>query len=270
MAETGDRLASRAFFRCRACGEPVVARAFRCPVCGIDFPAGTPGTPRVPEEPAETAPPEAEQPAPSPDDLAALNDDDGPDETLGPQEESIAEANAKGDARLNVRPAGARRRARRAAARANKETPPVARQERPRREAAAVVVAKRQGKAVVRTRRRSKVRGLAGTFFMGVLLVSAVGGGAWYFGDKVGAPLGGRAPALALSVSAEDGWVPLPREEGGLLIQADGPFRLRVNGDVYTLDGAKPVQVPAEVIAAMRIVRSPTVATVSYAARLAD
>ena len=47
-------MASRAaFFRCRACGEPVVAHAYRCPVCGIDFPTGAPGAPKAPRSSAE-------------------------------------------------------------------------------------------------------------------------------------------------------------------------------------------------------------------------
>ncbi|WP_420391794.1 hypothetical protein [Acuticoccus sp.] len=49
-------MASRAFFRCRACGEPVVSGAYRCPVCGIDFPTGTPGAPFAPDSPATVDP----------------------------------------------------------------------------------------------------------------------------------------------------------------------------------------------------------------------
>ncbi|MEM8552289.1 MAG: hypothetical protein AAGF45_07885 [Pseudomonadota bacterium] len=238
-----------------------MARAYRCPVCGIDFPAGTPGAPRAADSPAEISEPHSEAEAVPPvDGLAALDEDSGPDETLGPpQAASDAPSAEPGGAagRLHVRPSGA-------ASGARRQNGTHLRATRDR----AVVVADPPATAVVKKRRRSKARSLAGTFVLGVFLAATVTGVAWYLGDRVGAPLGGRAPALALSVSAEDGWVSLPREEGGLLIEADGPFRLRVNGDVYTLDGAKPVRVPAEVIAAVRIVRPPTRANVSFAARV--
>ncbi|MEO1105545.1 MAG: hypothetical protein AAFW98_17720, partial [Pseudomonadota bacterium] len=33
-----------------------MASAYRCPVCGIDFPTGTPGAPKAPHSPAEVTP----------------------------------------------------------------------------------------------------------------------------------------------------------------------------------------------------------------------
>ncbi|MEM7693280.1 MAG: hypothetical protein AAF318_02430 [Pseudomonadota bacterium] len=225
-------MASRAFFRCRACGEPVVAGAYRCPVCGIDFPAGTPGAPKVPDEP----PPAAASGPPADDGTVVL---DRP-----------AEAPAKAPTRtaiLDVRPADAAPARTRTTANFAPTPAPVA-ASAPSRE---VSVAVRP--------RRSKARGLAGTVLSALILIAGLAVISQYAGPRVGLPPVIERPPV--TVNATDGWVTLPATEAGFVVNADGPFRLRIDGEVFTLAADQTVRVPGGQNASLRVVRAPATAT---------
>ncbi|MDQ0317449.1 hypothetical protein [Amorphus orientalis] len=106
-----------------------------------------------------------------------------------------------------------------------------------------------------RERRR---RGWGGLIALAIILLLLVGGGgaAYYWLESRGVieALRGSATMQVTrlgepqSVSVPTSWtgVPDPASGGavGVLIDGDGPFRLRVDGTVYTLDSGEPVRVP--------------------------
>ena len=109
---------------------------------------------------------------------------------------------------------------------------------------------------------------------MAMLLLAVIGGAAVYleqnglarFGifERARSALGGAAP---ITVTAEDGWVTIPAEPGAVLIDADGMYRIRVDGEVFTGSANQRVRVPVgeTTSLAVRTVRAPTTATVSRA-----
>ncbi|MEM8663134.1 MAG: hypothetical protein AAGF49_03295 [Pseudomonadota bacterium] len=113
----------------------------------------------------------------------------------------------------------------------------------------------------MRTRGRSRTRALTGTLFSALILLGAVAIGAWWTGVNVGGPASGPADQSVLTISAGDGWTAIPAAPEGLSVSSDGPFRLRVDGAVYSLAGGRTVRVPADTSAALRVVRGPHTAT---------
>ncbi len=348
-------MASRAFFRCRACGEPVVSGAYRCPVCGIDFPTGTPNAPTTPDSPAAVDPTsrskpaaaanpvdialrlegalgeelrDPEPPAPAPhersagaelpraasvdaewtsdtpatpqsseqevwidvgagagsrrsvddtgtpsDPLVATdedpNDEDPNDEARdGTSDEGVEDDAPDFDAATIV-PSQARASAREAGS--GLTVAPTATTKRPRR---VVVAEPRTREIVVVPRRRNVSKDLGGTVVLALVVLVAIGGGAIYLEQKGLANFGlfQRAASTLLggdtiTVTAEDGWVPIPAEPGAVLINADGTYRIRLDGEVFTGTADQRVRVPmtSDTSLAVRTVRAPTEATVSRA-----
>ncbi len=288
-------LASRAFFRCRACGEPVVAGAYKCPVCGVDFPAGTPGAPKAPPGPDDIVtpgdldftealreatggrvpvPPEPE-PEPDPDeamDFVADEPDDAPVDvdvdddrdtldiapgvsrgTAPPVELHEHGGKPSEDAVLNVRP--------REEGRAAPGSTGSALAVRPVRTDGTVVAQpaeSKKGKALTgeTPRRRARSRSLAGTLLVALILIGGVAFGAWWVGEKVGVPVvGGIGQPEEITAVAADGWVSIPSADRAFVVNADGPFRMRIDGEVYALNGSRPVRVPQGVDAALKVPR---------------
>ncbi|WMS41241.1 hypothetical protein RDV64_14255 [Acuticoccus sp. MNP-M23] len=280
-----------------------MAGAYRCPVCGVDFPAGTPGAPKAPSGPDDILTPgdldftealrEATggrtpehivpEPEPAAENAEAESDSAGDDEPVtfdaAPEKDAghepdadtldISPGAARGseprveihepagkapdDAMLNVRP---REEARAAAAGTGS-----ALAVRPVREDGQVVApAAREakpGKALVRSpqRRRARSRSLAGTLLVALILIGAVAAGAWWVGDKVGVTPAGGGSAVELSAGVDDGWVSLPTADQAFQVDADGPFRMRIDGEVYALSGGRPVRVPSGADAALKVPR---------------
>lgn len=326
-------MASRAFFRCRGCGEPVVSGAYRCPVCGIDFPTGTPNTPTTPDSPAAvdptkrtrprapagedtrtrsaapqdiasrlqgalddelTAPdpaddpaadarevwvdvetgrgdlPRAERtrgapPASTADDQDAWSDaDDAAEEDTDPTADSDEE---RGRADLDagtIVPGQARASAQRSASGLT-----VA----PKREPRVVVAEPRTREIMVVPRRRNIAKTLGGTVVMGLIAVVALAGAAVYLEQNGLARFGlfetsrTAATGRSLSITAEDGWVAVPAEPGAVIISADGTYRVRLDGKVFTGGPEQRLRVPITTGTSLsvRSVRAPTVATVTRA-----
>lgn len=272
-------MTSRAFFRCRACGEPVVAGAYRCPVCGIDFPAGTPGTPKaayseaeLPEAGAssraaigaasEDAPeaPRGDDERPSGDRVpavlprlhrrtdpepaaepAAASDADGPsaDAAASGASASSPGSQATGEGAFpSVRPERAEPAARGGDGDGLKVRPA---------RAGKVLVVEPAGHAFTPPpRRRSKARNLAGTLALALILLLIAGGvGLWFAGQQRPAGPDGefaRALGSVTEVSSADGWVVLPKAGTPLVLSGTGPFRVRVDGTVYSMDGSRAVR----------------------------
>lgn len=255
-------MASRAYFRCRACGEPVMAGAYRCPVCGVDFPSGTPGAPDRTDGGGATAEPRA-RPAPPPPPRPTPDDaDPAPTEVGDDNDDSLdfsprpSHRESQGTADLNVRPREA------PSARGPSDEGAASLSVRPARESVAVAVTPREAPSTALVpRRRSWSRSLAGTLFSAILLLTVVAAGAFFVQQRGLLPTIGSTPTM--SVTFEDGWVDLPTEEHPLVVSADGPYRLRISGKVYSLRGDQTIKVPAATEASVRVVRAPATATVA-------
>lgn len=316
-------MASRAFFRCRACGEPVVSGAYRCPVCGIDFPTGTPGAPTTSGSPAavdptrheDRPPPNAQPSGPTerdPNDIAARIEgalgqelivreprpgETSPEtrewvETVPPSEtasapdatETTAATRPGGseEAPLDFVPDRSAPAADDATAdaadsivpgeqRGTQDAPRADLTVAPTRSRNVVVAEPSVGYLVPVGTRRSKSRSLAATLLIGALALAATGAAGWYIDSRGIADLGisqrlsgsiGR-PA-PITVRAEDGWRDIPAEDGAVTITADGTFRIRLDGAVYTRTGERAIRVDTneDTSLAVRTVRAPTVAIV--------
>ena len=283
-----------------------MAGAYRCPVCGIDFPAGTPGAPKAPPgpddivepgdldftealreatggrepkpapEPAARPEPAAEPVAPDEPDADDIADDAvfevdevaayGTPEARDTDELNIAPGAARGtappveihesgdgtvseDSMLNVRP--------REEARARGGAGAGALAVRPVRTEGAMVAAAAETTALAAKtpRRRARSRSLAGTLLVALVLIGGVAGGVWWVGQKVGVPVGGTPAIVEVTAVADDGWVSLPTEEQAFVVSAGGPFRMRVDGKVYTFTGGRPVRVPSGATASLKVPR---------------
>jgi len=250
-----------------------MAGAYRCPVCGVDFPAGTPGAPRATTSSADPQPRRraASTKAFAEDLGAALGDaldiGEGDDEPAAPAHEAPSRRHD------NAEPDEARDRERRAESSASLDVRPrevaatggsASLTVRPAREGSAVTPAG-PARTVPVTTRRNRSSAMAGTILTGLLVIVAAAAGYWYLGNRLPTAAIGVAAPAALSVGADDGWVRLPSSDGPLVVTADGPFRVRVDGDVYTVDGARSVRIPQGSRASVRVVRAPSRAEVRTA-----
>lgn len=269
-----------------------MAGAYRCPVCGIDFPTGTPGAPNAPVSPAAIEPDQREpSDGPTSAELAArlkgaldrelaLDEDQRDDERHEHQSAEVFEHD-DGEDRLDsgavpddrapvpqVRPG--RREPVGAAdltlAPARERPGPPARTERRREKLP----------AAREPRRRSKAGSLAMTITVALVLLGAAGSAAVWLDLSGNASLGivrDRLPATLrpapteVSVTAAEGWVTVPAGEGALTVTADGPFRVRIDGVVYSVDAGRRLRVPrtAETRVEVLAVGEGTVASVSAA-----
>jgi hypothetical protein len=123
-------------------------------------------------------------------------------------------------------------------------------------------------------RRRSKSGSLALTIVTAILLLGAAAGGALWLDLSGRTNLGilgeSLPPALDpppedITVTAAEGWVAVPPAEGAVAVTADGPFRVRVDGAVYSLGAGRTMRVPLDGArqVEVRAVEEGTVATVS-------
>lgn len=279
----------------------MVAGAYRCPVCGIDFPTGTPGTPHASGSAAEVERGRSREggAAVPPEDLAArlrgaldeelaIGEEAG---TLGPAVSAPGERAGEADDREPGRevvveapetveatpaepvvPGRPRRREGRGGGSADLTLAPA--RERPGPPARAE---RRRDKAVAtrtRGRRRSKSGSLALTLVMALLLLGGAGAGALWLdlsgrldlgivGDRIPAAL--RPLPRDITVTAGEGWVDVPAGEGTVSVTADGPFRVRLDGLVYSLEGGRTLAIPMDGgrRVEVRAVGEETVATVS-------
>ena len=265
-----------------------MAGAYRCPVCGIDFPTGTPGTPEAPMSPAAVEPDRGSAPSekPSAAELAArlkgaldrelaIGEED--DDAFADRQEATDQGDdlreASGADRGAPLPELRRERGEAAGAAdltlapARERPGPPARAER-RRERAPVAREPRL--------RRSKAGTLTTTIVVALLLIGVAGGSAVWLDLSGTADLGivrerlpaALRPAAAdLSVSAADGWVSVPAGAAPVAVTADGPFRVRIDGLVYSVDAGRTLRIPREETTRVQVraVGEGTVARVSEA-----
>ncbi|MCF3936500.1 hypothetical protein L1787_24215 [Acuticoccus sp. M5D2P5] len=121
--------------------------------------------------------------------------------------------------------------------------------------------------------RRSKAKSLTSTAIFALILIVVVGGVAWWL-DRTGVANFGLRERIAstvgggqsrLEVLAGDGWVNVPQSTGTVVVSADGPYRVRLNGEVFSLGSGEALQVPMGETTqlSVRAVRAPTVARVA-------
>lgn len=244
----------------------MVASAYRCPVCGIDFPTGTPGAPKAPHSPAEVTPDGAsKKPAVDMPSLAEQLEDElsivpegagreprfsgtetpSEDDRRDPVMEDVEfEEEPAPHPRLKRRANGERRR--REASGAELAVSPSRARE------SAVVAVEDEAREVAPTRSRNVAAGVTGTAFSGLVVLLLIGAGVWWletndhanFGifERIAAPLQ-QAPS-PIFVRAEDDWVTIPPETSDVRVNATGPFRVRIDGTVFTVDGGQSVRLP--------------------------
>ncbi|MEM9222458.1 MAG: hypothetical protein AAGB11_08650 [Pseudomonadota bacterium] len=254
-----------------------MAGAYRCPVCGIDFPSGTPGAPKsVDGEGADKdrgKPWEREgkrsaaaklrealhsgEATVSEEPPVAADADDAVFEYT--EDSNDAPGSSGGGAALNVRPADG-------ASKTGKAVGPSLSVRPDRGERTVIVSAEAAARDIPRVkprRRRSKAASLMMTLLAALVLLGGVTVGVYAVrkdGD-INVPGVSVAP-LAQIVVAADGWVNLPAADHARVVRADGAFRLRLDGEVYTLTGEQAVRIPSEASASLRVVRAPAVAKV--------
>ncbi|MEM8854444.1 MAG: hypothetical protein AAGD34_12150 [Pseudomonadota bacterium] len=245
-----------------------MASAYRCPVCGIDFPTGTPGAPKAPQSPAEVTPegsskkPAVDMPSLAEqleDELSIVPEGAGREprfsgtetppegERRDPVMEDVEfEEEPTPHPRLKRRSNGERRRREASASGAELAVSPSRARE------GAVVAVEEEAREVVPARSRNVAAGLTGTAFSGLVVLLVIGAGVWWletndhadFGifQRIAAPLQ-QAPSPML-VRAEDDWVTIPPETSDVRVNATGPFRVRIDGTVFTVDGGQAVRLP--------------------------
>ena len=114
--------------------------------------------------------------------------------------------------------------------------------------------ARQRSRSGLPRRRRSKATSLALTLVMAFIVLGA-GGAAGFLLDLSGrfdlglvksrvADAVSRPPG-EVRVSAEEGWVGVPLDGQAVTVTADGPFRVRFDGTVYTLEDGRTMRIPA-------------------------
>lgn len=285
----------------------MVAGAYRCPNCGIDFPTGTPGAPRAAQSPADTDPgrSKADAPPPTAANLAerleiALVELTGPPPPPPPPPAPEPEPKPKpprasaevidivpeptvdgGDERdlprsaeLRTVPGGSSREGR--------NDPPLGPPGdpgrrgsdltvSPKRGSAAPLVAEPEPRAMVTTRRRKRSGGIGATVVTALVLLGLVGAGAWWVNERgvteslTSALVPAAATPEALTVRFDQGWVTVPSDMGAVRVSGDGAFRVRVGGEVYTVQPTDTLRVGAAAgqSVAVRAIRAPTTVRVT-------
>ena len=287
-----------------------MANAYRCPNCGIDFPAGTAGVPQdtlapdaaddltgehkdrlaavlsaalepmddpagdnaAPLRASRTAEPEPELSEDVLDELEdALTGDD--DLSASVPERSTSRAADPADARLGVRPERSARKGRKGRRKDTSaplpvSTPKRAARRKPSRELALADEAPRP----VRKERplndalSTLVTAALVIMFAGVIVADLRPGGR---AGSVGDLDRGSNLSVQMTVSADDGWVSIPQRGSVLSISGTGTIRVRLDGEVFTVPAGQVVEATPRdgQSVAVRVVRAPTTATVSFTAQ---
>lgn len=290
--EQGARLLpSKAFYRCRSCGEPLRTEALRCPFCGAAHPtAATPSLERTEAAGQRAAAPPVDalgEVSAAAATVVALDRTPAGTPRREPRLGGLGAAPAGGaaaDRRVepSLRPVSGAATAQEPGAPAGASPESGAEGDRPREaadaESTALVAHARadEGEAptggalttapggerrgrTVRRRARSFVARLTRIAAMILIIIGIIGAGQWWMrnnnlpdlGLEPGATSGSVANLAAHGggtlVEVGAGWEPVLRDAAeatrGALIEADGPFRLRVDGAVYTIEAGRPVRV---------------------------
>ncbi len=251
LAGPARSAAARAPFHCVACGEPLFTRALACPHCGAPDPVVMDAPPAEERQPLAAA----EAPRPVPDAVETGNTADVETAALGPAAlDPVETAPVVAEHDHSAGPNGA---APAAAAPAYAELEPVEADEAPRpagprvpRPPSArldiapepyeddlsdardlVLVPERGGRTVMlpEPRRRGRLLGVA---FAGLLVIGL--GAAALFGWRM---LAGPEAAAAREMTVDTAWTPVDLEAGpgAWVVSSETPFRIRVDGAVYTV-----------------------------------
>jgi hypothetical protein len=261
-------------FHCESCGEPLYVRTLACPHCGAADPVAEPEPgARAAVAPDAVAPaalaaraatepeadggraPELEQSAAAePEGTVEAAEPPPAEAEPAPAETGVAET-ATGDE--PAAPAGAWHQEPEAepveprhAAGAALDIAPERRDE-PEREAVTgrdlVVVPERGGREVGFPRRRRS--GALATALIAAAVLVGVGAAGLFAWRQLG-PILAETGAIGRSVVAGRAWKPLDLDagkgSGEWVLTASGPFRIRIDGTVYTVTGPVPFSIPLE------------------------
>lgn len=244
---------TRAPYHCAACGEPLYTRALACPHCGAPDPVAAADAPDpvvAPEahapavEPEISAPegrtpavePEAAAPVPvaAPDETLAADDlEVAPDEVVYAELEPVADEPAHphvprppaGSSRLDISPE------------------PFDDDVSDSRDL--VLVPERGGRTMMIPEPRRRGGRMLGVGLVALLLVGVAAGG--LLGWRM---LSGPPAAAEQTVTADTGWTAVELAAGDgtgeWVVTAEAPFRIRVDGAVYTVGGPAGVAIPLD------------------------
>lgn len=253
------RSAARAPYTCVACGEPLFTRALACPHCGAPDPVAA-------EAPATEAAAPAAEPILPPDE-ATLPPDDAVAVATSPAEFGMDHAAADAQAApaapevaaAPVAPVYAELEP----VEPDAEGPQRPRAPRPPSGSARldiapepyedddlsesrdlVLVPERGGRTVMLPEPRRRGR-LAGVLVAGLVIVGI--GAAALFGWRM---LSGPETVAAREMTVDTAWTPLDLEAvagaGEWVVTADAPFRIRVDGTVYTVGAPSGIAIPLD------------------------
>ena len=257
LAGPARSAASRAPYRCVACGEPLFTRALACPHCGAPDPvvADAPATADVAPPPETAAPADTPAPLPpvdadetvvavaaGPEARASVADLDG---AVGPRDPVAAEP-----AYVELEPVEADtvapmpRAPRPPSGSARLDIAPEPYEDDLSDSRDLVLVPERGGRTVMLPEPRRRGR-LAGVLVAGLVVVGI--GAAALFGWRM---LSGPAAVTAREMTVDTAWTPLDLEAvtgaGEWVVTADAPFRIRVDGAVYTVGAPSGIAIPLE------------------------
>ncbi len=262
LAGPSRSAAARAPYRCVACGEPLFTRALACPHCGAPDPvvADTPAAAEAAPPPAETVAPAAAAPPPVPPiavdtvDAAltpvasepdALSVDPG--EPVAPSA-AVATPAAAEPAYAELEPVEADtaapmpRAPRPPSGSARLDIAPEPYEDDLSDSRDLVLVPERGGRTVMLPEPRRRGR-LTGVLVAGLVVVGL--GAAVLFGWRM---MSGPAAVTAREMTVDTAWTPLDLEAaagaGEWVVTADAPFRIRVDGAVYTVGAPSGIAIP--------------------------
>lgn len=253
------RSAARAPYTCVACGEPLFTRALACPHCGAPDPVAA-------EAPATEAIAPAAEPVIPPDDAAVPPDDvaiAAPSPAEPGMDHAAAEVEAASAAPETTASPAAPVYAELEPVEPDAEGQPRPRAPRPPSGSARldiapepyedddlsdsrdlVLVPERGGRTVMLPEPRRRGR-LAGVFVAGLVVVGI--GAAALFGWRM---LSGPEAVAAREMTVDTAWTPLDLEAvtgaGEWVVTADAPFRIRVDGAVYTVGAPSGIAIPLD------------------------
>ncbi len=264
LAGPARSVASRAPYRCVACGEPLFTRALACPHCGAPDPvvADAPAAAETAPPPAEAVAPAADAPPPVPSiaadamDAAAAPVASEPGAStvdLGEPVATSATAStpaAAEPAYVELEPVEADtvapmpRAPRPPSGSARLDIAPEPYEDDLSDSRDLVLVPERGGRTVMLPEPRRRGR-LAGILVAGLVVVGI--GAAALFGWRM---LSGPAAVTAREMTVDTAWTPLDLEAvtgaGEWVVTADAPFRIRVDGAVYTVGAPSGIAIPLE------------------------
>ena len=251
LAGTPRSAPARAPYRCVACGEPLFTRALACPHCGAPDPvaaeappatevsaAELPGQGPAADAPATDFPPVAASPVHRLDDDDGVPPADAAPSVAGPEPGYAELEPVEGDATGPAMP----RAPRPPTGSSRLDIAPEPYEDDLSESRDLVLVPERGGRTIMLPEPRRR-RSLVGVVVAGLVVIGI--GAAALFGWRM---LSGPAAVAAREMTVDTAWtdVPLDAGAGEWVVTADAPFRIRVDGTVYTVGTQNGIAIPLD------------------------